>query len=355
MSLPRRSFAKPSIREDDFEQTKAAMDAYGSIDHQVRCLKELYNRLYSSSSDQRNPKVLHLLRELKATLRKDYSDQLIFSPNIKVVVVFDDKKNLFFNLLNQPFSGYPRGFLFMIDDSVGTIAGLSKAIYKKVLKAFQEEGEEERRSIGEGYNNNNNNNNSHAAEDWQEPVNIKQEVVEDDEVLIDLIDEVDEERYSDELQQEENYNSQAISPPPAFDNNDLSEDSLSSANFASSSSAIVPPAENGSPAVNPQATDTDADANNSISNNTAEQERRQTSVSSSSSTVNRRQSEEVPIKLEPAGTSSTVTITRRGRPSKWALRMAHEEAPAAAAAAASVAVSPPPAAASNFRILQVNL
>ncbi len=367
-SRGRRSWKPPSDSES-FASFKAAKETYCNINYQIECLNELYNQLIpqngihqraSSSSraqdgSQRDPKVLQKLRELKANLRSNYGSPRDFPPleRLKVVVMFDDHKKAFFDIRLRPRLGYPTGYPFFIDDNdKGTIVGISEAIFQEVLKAVQEE--EEERDFGEGYNNNNN---SHAAEDWQEPVNIKQEVYEDEE-LITLEDDIDEERYSDELQQEERYNSQAISPPPASENSDLSEDFTGSANLglvasaSSSSSATVPP-ENGL-AASPQATDTD---NSSSSNNTAEQEQRQTSVSSSGSTVNRRQSETLglPIKLEPAG-CSIATFTRVARPPKRAHRMAPEEAPAAAAAAAaaSVAVPPPAAAASNIRVIQVN-
>ena len=387
MSSSRRT-SKPPRPFESLASLKAAKKTYCSIDYQIECLNELYNQLMptqnggnrragGSSGDhqdgsQRESKALQQLkRELKANLRSNYGSPRLFPPleRLKVVVMFDDRKKAFFDIRLRPLSGYPTGYPFLIDDSEGTIVGLSEAIYQEVLKAVQEEEEEERDRDEEGHNNNNPHNNSHAAEVGLDPVNIKQEVVdeeeEEEEELITLDDDSDEdESLNNELQQEESYNSQVVNPPPAAaaENNAVpeSEDfivSAISAAAASSSSvpAIVPP-ENGSPAVNPQATDTDADISNSISNNnTAEHEQRQTTVSSSGSTVNRRQSETLPIKLEPAGTSSTVTITREGRPPKRALQTAHEEAPAAAAAAASVAVSPPPAAASNFRILQVNL
>ncbi|KAH9405667.1 hypothetical protein TYRP_001526 [Tyrophagus putrescentiae] len=371
-SRGRRSWKPPSDSES-FASFKAAKQTYCNINYQIECLNELYNQLIpqngihqqgSSSSraqdgSQRDPKVLQKLRELKANLRSNYGSPRNFPPleRLKVVVMFDDEKKAFFDIRLRPRLGYPTGYPFFIDDNdKGTIVGISEAIFQEVLKAVQEE--EEPRGFGEGnYNNNNNNHNNnndnHAAEDWQEPVNIKQEVDEEDEDgLIDLIDEVDEESYSDELQQEERYNSQAISPPPpASENSDLSEDFTGSANSAvassssSSSAAIVPPAGNGSPAVNPQAADTD----NNNNNNTAEQQQQRQTTVSNGSTVNRRQSERLPIKLEPAG-SSPVTSTRVGRPPKRALQMAHQEAPAAAAEFVAVL----PAAAANVRVIQVN-
>ncbi len=387
MSSSRRT-SKPPRPFESLASLKAAKKTYCSIDYQIECLNELYNQLMptqnggnrrvgGSSGDhqdgpQRDSKALQQLkRELKANLRSNYGNPRLFPPleRLKVVVMFDDHKKAFFDIRLRPLSGYPTGYPFLIDDSEGSIVGLSEAIYQEVLKAVQEEEEEEEeeRDRDEGHNNNNNhnNNNSHAAEDFLDPVNIKQEVVdeeEEEEELITLDDDSDEdESLNNELQQEESYNSQ-VNRPQSPENNAVpeSEDfivsAISAAAAASSSSvpAIVPP-ENGSPAVNPQATDTNTTNTTSSSSNTAEQQRQRRQQEQS---VSQGHSETVPIKLEPAETS-TVTITRRGRPSNRAPRTGHNEEPTAAGAA-SVAVPPAHAAAAaaavaaNSRLLQVN-
>ncbi|KAH9405671.1 hypothetical protein TYRP_001531 [Tyrophagus putrescentiae] len=338
MNSARKSFAKPPRASGEgFENIKAAKEIFCDLTYQIRCLNELYNQLTpqsgnrrasSSAGDhqdggpQRDPKVLQQLRLLKANLRSKYlGNPLLFSSleHLKVVVMFDGQKQPFFDFRLRPVSGYPTGYPFLIDDSEGTIAGLSEVIYLKVLKAVQEE--KESRGFGEGNHNNNNNNNnnnnsSHAAEEGLIRVNIKQEVEDDEEEeeLITLEDDSDDESFNDELHQEENYNSQAI--PPA---------------------------------------------------NTAEQQHHQQPVSRRQSG---RQSETLPIKLEPSN-SSIATITRVNRPpinpSNRAPRTSSGEAPAAAAAA-SVAVSPAAAAAAagatpaaakestgvTIRVIQVN-
>ncbi len=370
MSSAALKSSKPPRPFESLASLKAAKKTYCSIDYQIECLNELYNQLMptqnggnrraSSSSraqdGQRDSKALQQLkRELKANLRSNYGSPREFPPleRLKVVVMFDDRKKAFFDIRLRPSSGYPVGYPFLIDDSEGTICGLSEAIYQEVLKAVQEEEEEEERDRDdEGHNNNNNHNNSHAAEEGLDPVNIKQEVVDDqeeEEELITLDDDSDEEPLNNELQQEESYNSQVVNPPPAAaednavpESEDFIVSAISAAAAASSSSvpAIVPP-ENGSPAVNPQATDTTT----SNRNNTAEQQQQRQRQS-----VSLGQSDAVPINLEPAG-SSTVTSTRVGRLAPIrAPRTGHNEAPAAAT---SVAAPPAAAAAANFRVLQV--
>ncbi|KAH9405668.1 hypothetical protein TYRP_001527 [Tyrophagus putrescentiae] len=361
MSSSRRT-SKPPRPFESLASFRAAKKTYCSIDYQIECLNELYNQLMP----QNNPKVLQQLRELKANLRSNYGSPRDFPPleRLKVVVMFDDHKEAFFDIRLRPGLGYPKGYPFFIDDSEGTIAGLSEVIYRKVLKAVQEE--EEKKEEESNNKSLNHNNNSHAAEDGLVLVNIKQEVDVDEEEedgLIQLDDDSDEEPLNNELQQEEEiYNSPVNPLPPPPDNNALSADFISLANSAaaaatasSSSVASVPP-ENG-PAMNSQATDIDTNSSSSSNNNTAEQNPRQSSLSSGLTVRVRRpserQSEEaLPIKLEPTE-SSTVTITRVSRPpSNRAPPTGHEEA-LTAAAAASVAVSPAPTA--NVRVLQVNL
>ncbi len=375
MNSARRSFSKPPpSASESFESFKAAKEIFCDLTYQIRCLNELYNQLTpqsgnhrrasssssSSAGDPKDKKVLQKLRELKANLRSNYGDPLLLPPNLKVVVMFDEKMKAFFDIRLRPRLGYPTGYPFFIDDSEGTIAGLSEVIYRKVLKAVQEE-EEEPRGFGEG-----NHNNSHAAEDLLEPVNIKQEVVDDEEEeeeeeLIPLIEDSDEEHYDNELQQEENYNSQMVIPPPDTDNSGLSGDcfgsAVSAAAAASSFSepAIAIPPENADPAVNGSlATDTDTTTTTTTNNNTSEQHCCQQSVSVGSA-VSQGQSESAPIKLEPADSSTITRVSTRpptDPQNRAPQKPGHDEA---AAAASSVPVPPPPAAdAANAHLLQVN-
>ena len=227
-SVGRKSFAKPPRASGEgFENIKAAKETFCDLTYQIRCLNELYNQLipqangnhrrascsagdYQEGGPQRDPKVLQQLRLLKANLRSKYlGNPLLFSSleHLKVVVMFDEKKQPFFDFRLRPVSDYPVGYPFFIDDNEGTIVGLSEAIYRKVLKAVQEE--EEGRGFEEGDNNslNRSHNHSHAAEKGMIRVNIKEEVDDDEEEeekveLITLDDDSD-----DEMQQEERYNS----------------------------------------------------------------------------------------------------------------------------------------------------
>ncbi len=353
MSSAGRKNSKPASASESFASFKAAKKTYCSIDYQIECLNELYNQLMPQNGNRRagsssrtqdgsqNSKVLQQLRELKANLRKDYGNPRDIPPleRLKVVVMFDDEKKAFFDIRLRPLSGYPTGYPFFIDDNdKGTIVGISEAIYQEVLKAVQEE-EEGRGGNGEGNNSslNHNNNISHAAEEGLIRVNIKQEVGDDVEVV-------------EVITLEENYNSQVI--PPSTDNNAMSGDFRGSASSAAAAAASVAaiPSENG-PAVNPQA---NIDTNSSSSNNNAVQQQQRQQSANGGSTVSqgqsKRQSEAVPIKLEPTD-SFTVTVTRVGRSPNRAPRKAPDEAPAPAAS--SVAVPPVPPA--NVRVLQVNL
>ena len=355
MSSAGRKNSKPPSASESFASFKAAKKTYCSIDYQIECLNELYNQLMPQNGNRRagsssrtqdgsqNSKVLQQLRELKVNLRKDYGNPRDIPPleRLKVVVMFDDEKKAFFDIRLRPFSGYPNGYPFFIDDNdKGTIVGISEAIFQEVLKAVQEEEEEGRGGNGEGNNSslNHNNNISHAAEEGLIRVNIKQEV-EDDVKVVEVIT------------LEENYNSQVI--PPSTDNNAMSADFRGSASSAAAAAASVAaiPSENG-PAVNPQA-NIDTNSSSSSNNNAVQQQQRQQSVNGGSTVSqgqSERQSDTVPIKLEPTD-SFTVTVTRVGRSPNRAPRMAHDEAPAPAAS--SVAVPPVPPA--NVRVLQVNL
>ncbi len=385
---------RPSGR---FEDIKAAKETYSDLTYQIRRLNELYNQLTpqngnrrassSSSRDhqdgaQRDPKALQQLRELKANLRKDYGHprDIPRLERLKVVVMFDDHKKPFFDIRLRPFSGYPRGYPFLIDDSEGTIAGLSVAIYQKVLKAVQEEGEageEEEQFRGFGEGNHNHNNDRHAAEDLLEPVNIKQEIVDEEEEegeeLITLEDDSEEEPFNNELQQEENYNSQVVIPPPAATDNSAAivmpeNGPAALANHPQANIDVAPsqlpqpPQLPPTPQPLPHNNNNNSSSSSNNNNNTAEQQRQQSAVSGS--TVSQGQSSEAPsIKLEPAD-SSIVNIGRVSHPpSNQAPQTGHNEAPAS-----SVAVPPPPAAAaagaspaaakesssSNIRVLRMN-
>ncbi|KAH9390339.1 hypothetical protein TYRP_023166 [Tyrophagus putrescentiae] len=370
MSSAGRKSSKPPSASESFASFKAAKKTYCSIDYQIECLNELYNQLIpqnrraSSSSDQRDPKVLQQLRLLKANLLNNYGNPLLLPPleRLKVVVMFDDRKKAFFDIRLRPRLGYPTGYPFFMDDNEkGTIVGLSEAIYQEVLNFVQEEEEEEEEGERGGdeegnqnnslNNNHNHDNNSHTAEE-EELIrgDMEEEEVDDDDddeeevEVITLDDDSDEERFDDELHQKESYNSQ-VNPPPSTNNSARGGDfrgSAKSAPSASSSSAAIVPPENAAE---------------------QQQHQRQQSVSGGGSTsLNRRQSERqsdtVTIKLEPSN-SSTVTITRVGRSPNRVSRKGHDEA---RAAAASVAVPPPPPAATeatpadtNVRVFQVNL
>ncbi len=367
-------------REKKLARLIAQRETFRNLTKQLRGLKwrlDVLNGVTADTAGSSNNHHHHpnsrafILRKLKYALRTQYEDWFprFLPPDLcTVLLLFDIDEEPFFHINPTP-KKWPEGWPTGLD--LGSAEGievelLSGAIYKKVLEAFREEEEgdgmvveEPPRTLGMVSNS------GSSGGPWSSVVEengLRRVIVKSEEEEIVIDDEEEEEAAENNVHANEQVNRRAstdghqeteeedrMNYQSMFHGEDLADSASSDAAAAassssSSSSAIVPP-ENGSPVVNPQ-TDADADINNSISsNNTTEQEQRQTSVSSGS-TVNRRQS-------EPAGTSSTVTITvtKVGLPPKRDLRMAPEEAPAAA----SVAVPPPPAAAANPKRAKVSV
>ncbi|KAH9392412.1 hypothetical protein TYRP_005488, partial [Tyrophagus putrescentiae] len=358
LSLRRNSIKQR--HEIFFAKFKTSNESYSDLTYQVKCLKTLYNCLVPQNGDlqagcsanhiyhQNDLKIQQQLkRKLKANLRSNYGNPLCIPSNIKVIVMFDEKKEVFFDIRLQPFSGYPIGYPFFLDDSdKGTIARLSDAIYKVVLKAVQEEEDEK---VEERF------------------------IYQNEEEVIELGDDSEVETHSNERQQqEENNNSRKsiLKLPASANNSDPNGDSLDSASSSpasSSASSSTIDLPNG-PTVNH--TDAVADANTDGNINAATNAGVETNAETNAETGaganaeaeaeidaeadtdaevdedantsadnNIRQPEEQSIKLEQ-NESSVIIRTLISGSSNLAPQTGNNEAAAAAAAASSTISSP---------------